>query len=83
MQDLSSWPTKRLLGRLNALRRLVESPSQSDLEPSEIRRGAEIQFKSDPRWSNAYKDLKSILDKRENVRSGRADRLARIKEGRR
>ncbi len=83
LQDLSSWPTKRLLGRLRALRIFEESPDKSDIDDSQFRYGADIQFKSDPRWKTAYTELKSLLDNRENIRSGREDRLARIKQNKR
>lgn len=82
-EELSSWPTKRLLGRLKALRKLEESPEGSDYEIDELRGVEGIVFKSDPRWSEAYKELKPILDNRENVRSGKADRIARMKANRR
>ena len=62
---------------------LEESPENSDVEVDEMKWVEGIVFKSDPRWSEAYKELKSILDNRENIRSGKADRLARIKENRR
>ncbi len=81
-EELKGWPTKRLLGRLKALRRLEEDFDSSDLEREEVSHVEGIIFKSDPRWSAAYKDLKTILDTRENIRSGRADRLARINERR-
>lgn len=80
---LSSWPTKRLLGRLNALRTLHESPEKSDFEAEELSEVEGIVFKSDPRWTKAYEELKSILDDRENVRSGKADRKARMNAKRR
>jgi len=82
LQELSSWPTKRLLGRLNALRKLEESPERSDVGEGELDDRTGLFFKSDPRWTDAYKELKSVLDNRENIRSGRADRLARIKANR-
>lgn len=83
LEELSSWPTKRLLGRLKALRKLQESSEGSDFEVEELRAVEGIVFKSDPRWSEAYKELKSILDNRENVRFGKADRIARMKANRR
>ena len=68
-EQLSSWPTKRLLGRLKALQKLEERFEASDLEVDELKGVEGIVFKSDPRWSSAYKELKSILDSRENLRS--------------
>ena len=82
-EQLETWPTKRLLGRLKALRRLEENIEASDLEPHELDGVEEIVFKADPRWSIAYKEVKAVLDKRENIRSGRADRLAQIRANRR
>ncbi|MEL7297280.1 MAG: hypothetical protein AAGJ86_06435 [Pseudomonadota bacterium] len=81
--ELSAWPTKRLLGRLNALRRLEECPEKSDVDEYAPSSDSDIRFKSDPRWNNAYRELKSILDGRENIRSGKADRLTRMTERRR
>ncbi len=81
--ELTSWPTKRLLGRLKALRKLEESPEFSDAEEGEWDESKGLFFKSDPRWKDAYKELKSILDSRENIPSGRADRMANIKASRR
>jgi hypothetical protein len=82
-EELSTWPTKRLLGRLNALRRLEESLDQSDIEPNELTDDEDIQFKSDHRWADAYKTLKSLLDNREHVPSGREERIAQMKAKRR
>ena len=83
IEELSSWPTKRLLGRLKSLRKLEESPEQSDRDIDGSLDASDILFKSDPRWELAYRELKSLLDSRENIRSGRTDRLARIKQGKR
>ena len=47
------------MGRLNALRKLEESPSSSDMDSEEIKSVQDILFKSDARWSIAYKELKS------------------------
>ena len=83
LEELQTWPTKRLLGRLNALRKLQESPQVSDADDSECITDGSIRFKSDSRWSEAYRDLKTLLGNRENIRCGKADRLARIKERKR
>ena len=74
---LSDWPTKRLLGRLAALRRLHESPELSDYSLDEVESTNEIVFKSDPRWNEAHTELKRILDTREHARRGKAARLAK------
>ena len=78
-EDLSSWPTKRLLGRLNALRRLHEDPQSSDYDRFEIEGTDDILFKNDPRWKVAYSDLKALLDGREHVQTGKSARQARAK----
>ncbi len=77
---LAGWPTKRLLGRLNALRVLEESPRVSDMTAEQAAVGAAILFKSDPHWSLAYRELKSILDQREHLPRGRAVRQARASQ---
>lgn len=60
-------------------RKVEERFEGSNLEINELRGVQGIVFKTDPRWSKARKELKSILDSRENVRSGKDDRLARMK----
>ena len=79
LEELSSWPTKRLLGRLDALRRLHENQRSSDFDQAEIEGTDDILFKSDPRWKDAYADLKSLLDNREHIQTGKAARQARAK----
>ncbi|MEM8557719.1 MAG: hypothetical protein AAGG50_07835 [Bacteroidota bacterium] len=69
VDELQSWTTKRLLGRLHALRILEESAELSDMTPAETAdwssRG--IGFKSEAAWSEAYQDLKRILDDQEHI----------------
>jgi len=79
LEKLETWPTKRLLGRLNALRKFEESLEASDMTLNEHQPKLGILFKSDSRWSNAYKDLKSILDNREHLERGKAARKAQAK----
>lgn len=69
LSDLSSWSTKRLLGRLKNLRRLEEIYVVSDmtLEESEHWCAGKIGFKSDPRWCEAYRDVKELLASREHI----------------
>ena len=69
ISELASWPTKRLLGRLNSLRKLEENPESSDMDESEIEamRSNGISFKCDPNWRDAYTELKTVLDAREHV----------------
>ena len=81
MDELDSWPTKRLLGRLNALRRCEESPSHSDFNFDLRDPDTHIFFKSDPKWKVAYQQVKSLLDNREHVVRGKAARQARAKAG--
>ena len=78
-EELSSWPTKRLLGRLKSLRHLHENPQSSDISNAEIETTDEILFKNDPRWKIAYSDLKAILDTREHIQSGKSARQARAR----
>lgn len=79
VEALGSWPTKRLLGRLEALRRVHESPVTCDSTSEEIAAEEGIAFKSDSRWRIAYSDVKALLDTREHVRRGKAARLERVR----
>jgi hypothetical protein len=69
VSQLSAWNTKRLLGRLSALRGLEECPEQSDMGEKEASAwcGDKIGFKSDDRWMEAYLNLKSLLATREHI----------------
>ena len=65
---LQGMPTGALLARLKRLRWCIEDPEAvSDYTAEELASVAEkILFKSDPRWQEAYKDVKAILDTREH-----------------
>lgn len=65
--ELEALPTKRLLGRLKALRLCEESVQDSDLDPTEIAALDGINFKDEPQWREAYQDLKATLASREHV----------------
>lgn len=69
VEELRKWPTKRLLGRLNSLRILEESPEVSDMNEAEVEQwSAEgIGFKNDVLWVVAHGDIKSILSGREHL----------------
>ena len=71
VEDLQTWETRRLLARLKRLRWCYEEVAAADdYSASEI---AEVQhkilFKTDPRWKQAYKELKAILGERENIQT--------------
>ena len=67
--ELATWTTKHLLGRLQSLRKLHETPDLSDFDQEKIRhlRESGIAFKSDQNWKDAYVDLKELLSKREHI----------------
>jgi len=67
--DLESFPTAALLARLKRLRFCYENPKAlSDFTDEELESVKDkILFKSDPRWQQAYADLKQILAQRDNL----------------
>ena len=67
--ELESLLTGALLARLKRLRWCMETPdAANDLTIEELKSVQDkILFKSDPRWKQAYGDLKSILDTREHL----------------
>jgi hypothetical protein len=65
--QLEAMPTRSLLGRLQRLRECEESVDRSDLESAEIAALTGINFKADRLWSQAYDQVKTILETREHV----------------
>jgi hypothetical protein len=66
-EQLEAMPTRSLLGRLRRLRECQESIERSDLDSVEIAALTGINFKADPLWSEAYEQVKTILETREHV----------------
>lgn len=68
LPELSQLPTGALLARLKRLSWCLEQPEDAaDYAPDELEGVQDkILFKSDKRWKQAYKDVKSILDTREH-----------------
>jgi hypothetical protein len=66
-EQLEAMPTRSLLGRLRRLRECEESADGSDLDFAEVAALTGINFKADPLWSQAYDQVKAILDARERV----------------
>lgn len=65
--ELEGLPTGALLARLKRLRWCLESPELTDLTLGELESVKYmILFKSEETWKQAYTDVKSILDVREN-----------------
>ena len=69
LTELESWPTRRLLARLKRLRWCYEEVSAAeDYYPHELAAVEDkILFKSDPRWKQAYSDVKTVLSGREHI----------------
>ena len=66
--ELEKKGTKELLGYLKRLRYCEESYESSDLnENPDLTDHSTIYFKQTDKWKNAYCDVKSILNQRENV----------------
>jgi hypothetical protein len=65
--QLEALPTKRLLARLNRLRRVEESIALSDREPDEHEAPGFIEFKDNPEWIVEYNCLKELLAEREHI----------------
>ena len=66
-EQLEAMPTRSLLGRLQRLRECEESVDRSDLDSAEIAALTGINFKADRLWSEAYDQVKTILETREHV----------------
>ena len=68
LSELETRPTRDLLARLERLRWCEESLTLSDLLQEEIEPVKHlILFKSDPRWKEAYRDIKTVLASREHI----------------
>ncbi len=70
LQELEDWSTYALLARLKRLRWCYEKPEDAnDYTKEELDSVKEkLLFKSDPRWQQAYHDVKGLLDTREHTR---------------
>jgi len=67
LAELEIMHTGSLMSRRKALLKCEESFEMSDqIERSD---SEEIEFKNTDEWQQAYKDLKSVLDTRENLPS--------------
>ena len=65
LADLEAMHTGSLMSRRKALLKCEESFELSDqIEPSN---SDKIEFKNTTEWKQAYQDLKSVLDTRENL----------------
>jgi hypothetical protein len=71
--ELEQWTTRRLLGRLQLLRKCEPNLEGSDLqyeeEFREVREAMKsmVIFRETEAWADAYADLKAILATREHV----------------
>lgn len=65
LAELEAMHTGSLMSRRKALLKCEESVELSDqIEPSNTDK---IEFKNTTEWQQAYQDLKSVLDTRENL----------------
>lgn len=62
MAELEKMHTGTLMNRRKALLKCDESFEQTKSSSS-----GKIEFKDTPEWQQAYKDLKTVLDTRENL----------------
>jgi hypothetical protein len=68
IEELQTYPTKRLLARLKSLHQCEESFELSDRDESERDLNRElIEFKETTEWRNEYEKLKEILKNREHI----------------
>jgi len=65
--QLEKLPTKRLLARLDRLRRCEESLTLSDRAEDECTPSGFIEFKESPEWISEYICLKELLANREHI----------------
>ena len=77
--ELVSWNTAQLIGRLDKLRRCIDSLGATEYTASDVSTIDLILFKDTPAWSSAYADLKAILATREHL-PGKAERTQARKD---
>jgi len=65
--ELTTWPTRRLLARLERLRYCEESLARSDMTETEVARVDGILFKESEIWRDAYDTVKRVLATRDHV----------------
>jgi hypothetical protein len=72
VDELQTFPTKRLLARLKSLHQCEQSFELSDREESERNRDLDIiEFKETFEWQSEYQKLKDILQIREHIESNK------------
>lgn len=68
VEELETYPTKRLLARLKSLHQCEESFELSDRDESERSLNSDlIEFKQTDEWKTEYNKLKEILKNREHI----------------
>ena len=68
VEELETYPTKRLLARLKSLHQCEESFELSDRDESERNLNSDlIEFKKTEEWKIEYDKLKEILKNREHI----------------
>ena len=69
LSELETWKTRKLLVRLKRLRWCYEEVAAAeDYYPHELAAVEDkILFKTDPRWKQAYREVKAILATREHI----------------
>lgn len=66
LADLSAWPTRRLLALRDRLLRCEASVELSDVQHAAEIDPSVIRFKADPRWTELYSAVLSVLSSREH-----------------
>ena len=71
LSELEAWSTGKLIARLKRLRCCYEDiTAANDYDPEELSVVEDkILFKTDPRWKQAYNEVKTILATREHVKA--------------
>ncbi len=65
--ELTTWPTRRLLARLERLRYCEESLARSDMAETEVASVDGILFKESQIWRDGYDTVKRVLAIRGHV----------------
>ncbi len=69
IEELKNKKTKELLGYLSRLQKCEESFELSDMDDNiDLSDYKTIYFKQTQKWKEAYKNVKTVLDKREHVK---------------
>jgi hypothetical protein len=68
--QLARLGTRELLGRLNKLRKCIDSLTDTEYDEEDATLVEGIVFKDSPEWKRAYADVRLVLTTREHVPRG-------------